>query len=114
MDEGGLQGQAEFSNELQLLSRLKHPHLVRLVGCCWGSGGAGSSSGGGAALVYELMPGGSIDTHLNYKVRWVNLPEYYNCCCLTVEQGVHGLTFQVVCRPGHDELHAGCEDMLCT
>jgi len=91
MDADSMQGQAEFSNELQLLSRLRHPHLVRLLGCCRGdaagaraSGGGSSSSaggavggGGGAALVYELMPGGSIDAHLVYKA---GRPPLQWCC----------------------------------
>ncbi|GBF97015.1 hypothetical protein Rsub_09812 [Raphidocelis subcapitata] len=81
MDGSGLQGRAEFANELQLLSRLRHPHLVRLLGFC--SGGAGSHGGGGnagacaAALVYELMPGGGIDAHLVAKGGRASLP----WCC---------------------------------
>jgi serine/threonine-protein kinase PBS1 len=99
MDADGLQGQAEFANELQLLSRLRHPHLVRLLGCCGGDGALGGSGSGsigrgqaavagsgggtaaagnrGAALVYELMPGGSIDAHLQYKAGRPPLP----WCC---------------------------------
>ncbi|KAI8467665.1 MAG: kinase-like domain-containing protein [Monoraphidium minutum] len=76
MDEGGLQGQAEFANELTLLSRLRHPHLVRLLGCCHG-GSSGSGGGGSTALVYELMPGGSVDTFLAYKSGRPPLP----WCC---------------------------------
>lgn len=69
MDEGGLQGQAEFANELALLSRLRHPNLVRLLGCCRGGGGGSGGGAGASALVYELMPGGSSDAHLAYRVR---------------------------------------------
>ena len=89
MAAGGLQGRAEWANELSLLSRLRHPHLVRLLGYCAGDGGGGGagggnsakggsssggggggghghSGGGGAALVYELMAGGSVDARLAY------------------------------------------------
>lgn len=46
------QGPEAFSTELSLLSRLQHPHLVRLLGYC--------AQGSTRALVYELLPGGNL------------------------------------------------------
>ncbi|MQL98669.1 hypothetical protein Taro_031378 [Colocasia esculenta] len=45
-----LQGQKEFQEEVHVLSKLKHPHLVTLIGMCpeaW-------------SLVYEYLPNGSL------------------------------------------------------
>ncbi|XBJ06975.1 hypothetical protein VPH35_012556 [Triticum aestivum] len=50
------QGMKEYISELRTISRLRHRNLVQLIGWCHG--------GGELLLVYELMPGGSLNTHL--------------------------------------------------
>uniref|UniRef100_A0ACD5Y926 Uncharacterized protein n=1 Tax=Avena sativa TaxID=4498 RepID=A0ACD5Y926_AVESA len=50
------QGQSDFLSELSIINRLRHKHLVRLVG--W------SHDNGELLLVYEYMPNGSLDQHL--------------------------------------------------
>ncbi|TVU49210.1 hypothetical protein EJB05_00508, partial [Eragrostis curvula] len=47
----------EYAAEVRIISRLRHRNLVRLIGWCHG--------GGELLLVYELMPNGSLDTHLH-------------------------------------------------
>ncbi|KAL6643806.1 hypothetical protein ACP70R_018572 [Stipagrostis hirtigluma subsp. patula] len=50
------QGKKEYASEVRIISRLRHRNLVQLIGWCHG--------GGELLLVYELMPNGSLDTHL--------------------------------------------------
>jgi hypothetical protein len=63
MAEGGLQGQAEFDTEQQLLARLSHGHLVRLLGVVH------SAAQPLRCLLYELMPGGNVEEQLASEVR---------------------------------------------
>ncbi|CAI5469407.1 unnamed protein product [Closterium sp. Yama58-4] len=60
-DEGqggaGGQGEREYETEVDLLSLVRHRHLVRLVGFC--------SEGQHRMLVYEYMPRGSLAQHLH-------------------------------------------------
>lgn len=51
-----IKGQDEFLAELTIINRLRHKHLVRLLG--W------SHKNGKLLLVYEFMPKGSLDQHL--------------------------------------------------
>uniref|UniRef100_A0ACD5TU75 Uncharacterized protein n=1 Tax=Avena sativa TaxID=4498 RepID=A0ACD5TU75_AVESA len=47
---------SNFSHEVRVISQLRHRNLVQLIGWCHG--------GGHLLLVYELMPNGSLDSHL--------------------------------------------------
>lgn len=51
-----IKGQDDFLSELTIINRLRHKHLVRLLGWCHKSGML--------LLVYDYMPNGSLDSHL--------------------------------------------------
>ncbi|XP_075667949.1 U-box domain-containing protein 33-like [Castanea sativa] len=54
---GSSQGPSEFHQEVNVLSKLKHPNLVKLIGSCPEV----------HALIYELLPNGSLEDRLNCK-----------------------------------------------
>uniref|UniRef100_M8AQR5 Serine/threonine-protein kinase PBS1 n=1 Tax=Aegilops tauschii TaxID=37682 RepID=M8AQR5_AEGTA len=56
LDRSGLQGTREFLVEVLMLSLLKPPHLVTLIGYC--------ADASHRMLVYEFMPQGSLEDHL--------------------------------------------------
>ncbi|CAN6224145.1 unnamed protein product [Urochloa humidicola] len=56
VSRGSVQGRKEYSSEVKIISRLRHRNLVQLIGWC--------HEGRELLLVYELMPNGSLDTHL--------------------------------------------------
>lgn len=51
-----IKGQLDFVAELTVINRLRHKHLVKLLGWC--------SKKGKLLLVYEYMPNSSLDRHL--------------------------------------------------
>lgn len=51
------QGDREFLAEVEMLSRLHHRNLVKLIGIC--------AEGSFRCLVYELIPNGSLESHLH-------------------------------------------------
>ncbi|KAL6137894.1 hypothetical protein ACLB2K_063183 [Fragaria x ananassa] len=56
MDQGGKQGEEEFEMEVELLSRLRSPYLLPLLGYC--------SDNSRKLLVYEFMTNGGLQEHL--------------------------------------------------
>lgn len=53
------QGEREFLAEVEMLSRLHHRNLVKLIGIC--------AEEKVRCLVYELIPNGSVESHLHGK-----------------------------------------------
>ncbi|XP_022739852.1 serine/threonine-protein kinase PBL27-like isoform X2 [Durio zibethinus] len=58
LDKTGLQGEKEFLVEALMLSLLRHPNLVNLIGYC--------AEGDQRLLVYKYMQQGSLEDHLHY------------------------------------------------
>ncbi|XP_054813571.1 probable serine/threonine-protein kinase PBL7 [Prosopis cineraria] len=56
MDQAGKQGEEEFKVEVELLSRLRSPYLLALLGYC--------SDNNHKLLVYEFMANGGLQEHL--------------------------------------------------
>jgi serine/threonine protein kinase len=52
-------GSREFLAEVEMLSRLHHRNLVKLIGIC--------TEHQARCLVYELVPNGSVESHLHGK-----------------------------------------------
>eukprot|EP01018_Ginkgo_biloba_P039677 Gb_38893 [translate_table: standard] len=57
LDEGSKQAEYEFQNEVELMSKIRHPNLVSLLGFC--------IHGKTRLLVYELMQNGSLEDQLH-------------------------------------------------
>jgi serine/threonine protein kinase len=64
------QGRKEFEAEVKIITRLRHRNLVHLLGWC--------DSAKGLLLVYELVPGGSLDKHIHNNPRLLTWSERYN------------------------------------
>ncbi|XP_048437617.1 probable receptor-like protein kinase At1g11050 [Pyrus x bretschneideri] len=63
--DSDMQGDAEFCNEVEIISNLKHRNLVPLRGCCVVEGEDNyEEQGSHRYLVYDYMPNGNLDDHL--------------------------------------------------
>ncbi|KAL8060855.1 hypothetical protein ABFX02_02G052000 [Erythranthe guttata] len=56
VSSGSKQGLKEYASEVKIISQLRHRNLVQLLGWC--------HERGELLLVYELMPNGSLDSHI--------------------------------------------------
>ncbi|OVA15245.1 Protein kinase domain [Macleaya cordata] len=56
ISRGSRQGKKEYITEVKIISRLRHRNLVQLIGWC--------HERNEFLLVYELMPNGSLDSHI--------------------------------------------------
>ncbi|KAI9083885.1 hypothetical protein K1719_034143 [Acacia pycnantha] len=65
-----MKGQDDFLAELSIINRLRHKHLVRLLGWC--------HKNGVLVLVYEFMPNGSLDNHLFFEEGKATTPLSWN------------------------------------
>ncbi|CBI23773.3 unnamed protein product, partial [Vitis vinifera] len=62
--ESDIQVDADFCNEIEIISNLKHRNLVPLRGCCVVDGGEGYDDRASPRyLVYDYMPNGNLDDH---------------------------------------------------
>lgn len=65
--ESEFQGDADFCNEVEIISNLKHRNLVPLRGCCCVTEDGNDhddQDGSLRYLVYDYMPNGNLDDHL--------------------------------------------------
>ncbi|XP_070682258.1 probable receptor-like protein kinase At1g11050 isoform X2 [Malus domestica] len=63
--ESDIQGDAEFCNEVEIISNLRHRNLVPLRGCCMVEGEDNyEEKGSHRYLVYDYMPNGNLDDHI--------------------------------------------------
>ncbi|XP_006661137.1 probable kinase CHARK [Oryza brachyantha] len=69
LSDSSSQGRKEFEAEVKIITRLRHRNLVQLLGWC--------DCPRGLMLVYELVPGGSLDKHIYHTERLLTWPERY-------------------------------------
>ncbi|CAI5501668.1 unnamed protein product [Closterium sp. Naga37s-1] len=61
LEGGGWQGPSEYSMEVEVLSRMRHPHIVLLMGHC--------PDPNAMCILYEYLPGGSLQEYLAASAR---------------------------------------------
>ncbi|KAB5533987.1 hypothetical protein DKX38_017073 [Salix brachista] len=87
------QGVPEFLNEIKTISKVKHPNLVELIGCC--------AQGTNRILVYEYVENNSLDrallgsTSTDIKLDWGRR----SAICLGIARGLDFLHKEVMISP---------------
>ncbi|KAK9167413.1 hypothetical protein Scep_002604 [Stephania cephalantha] len=104
-------GDEEFSNEVEIISRIRHRNLLPLRGCCAASD---DLKGKQRFLVYDYMPNGSLEDHLFYtsrrdggntNKRWLSWPERKNII-LDVAKGLAYLHYGIKPAIYHRDIKA--------
>ncbi|KAK9096139.1 hypothetical protein Sjap_021636 [Stephania japonica] len=108
-------GDEEFSNEVEIISRIRHRNLLPLRGCCAASD---DLKGKQRFLVYDYMPNGSLEDHLFYSSRrdggnsntnnnkrWLSWPERKNII-LDVAKGLAYLHYGIKPAIYHRDIKA--------
>uniref|UniRef100_A0A6N2KF06 Protein kinase domain-containing protein n=1 Tax=Salix viminalis TaxID=40686 RepID=A0A6N2KF06_SALVM len=94
------QGVLEFLNEIKTISKVKHPNLVELIGCC--------AQGTNRILVYEYVENNSLDrallgsTSTDIKLDWGRR----SAICLGIARGLDFLHKEVVPHIVHRDIKA--------
>ncbi|XP_011006887.1 PREDICTED: putative serine/threonine-protein kinase isoform X1 [Populus euphratica] len=94
------QGVQEFLNEIKTISKVKHPNLVELIGCC--------AQGTNRILVYEYVENSSLDRALlgsrstDIKLDWGRR----SAICLGIARGLDFLHKEVVPHIVHRDIKA--------
>ncbi|KAJ6893475.1 cold-responsive protein kinase 1-like isoform X1 [Populus alba x Populus x berolinensis] len=93
------QGVQEFLNEIKTISKVKHPNLVELIGCC--------AQGTNRILVYEYVENSSLDRGLgswstDIKLDWGRR----SAICLGIATGLDFLHKEVVPHIVHRDIKA--------
>uniref|UniRef100_A0A3N7GJB0 non-specific serine/threonine protein kinase n=1 Tax=Populus trichocarpa TaxID=3694 RepID=A0A3N7GJB0_POPTR len=94
------QGVQEFLNEIKTISKVKHPNLVELIGCC--------AQGSNRILVYEYVENNSLDRALlgsrstDIKLDWGRR----SAICLGIARGLDFLHKEVVPHIVHRDIKA--------
>ncbi|KAJ9188329.1 hypothetical protein P3X46_003695 [Hevea brasiliensis] len=73
LNPDSMQGPLEFKQEVEILSKLRHPNLVILIGACLEA----------FALIYEYLPNGSLEDRLSCKDNTSPLPWQARICIAT-------------------------------
>ncbi|XP_074289623.1 receptor-like protein kinase FERONIA [Silene latifolia] len=91
------QGEQEFLTEIEMLSKLRHKHLVSLIGYC--------DEKGEMILIYEYMPRGTLRDHLNYR-------DAKETCKNEVLSWKQRLTICLGSARGLEYLHGGTQQLI--